>query len=199
MKVKRMIELLSKFNGNADLRLHERNGEPVLFVIGVKDDDKTVWLETESDADIADEIQARFDTAIENGLDECDVYSEMLEDGIDVDMVRRYMEKETAEHMQVFCKEHGLLGESEGKITALPISVPTPVGEIRVEVKTDTYYPGVYINLHGTNVKGSFEKNTVPLAIVEYEPNKEHVQTVVYGDAEKDDPTYIECHKLNEA
>ena len=38
---------------------------------------------------MSDEIQARFDDAIENGTDELDVYMEMLETGIDVPMVRK--------------------------------------------------------------------------------------------------------------
>lgn len=59
--------------------------------------------------DMADEIQSRFDDAIENGTDELDVYMEMLEAGIDVSMVRKYLGDNAAEHMQNFCGEHGLI------------------------------------------------------------------------------------------
>lgn len=41
-------------------------------------------------------------------LDELDVYMDMLEIGIGVDMVRKYMGDELADHMEKFCKEHGL-------------------------------------------------------------------------------------------
>ena len=52
-------------------------------------------------------IQARFENAIENGTDELDVYMEMLEAGIDVPMVRKYLGDEAANYMQDFCEAHG--------------------------------------------------------------------------------------------
>lgn len=66
-------------------------------------------LETENDNDMREEIQARFDTALEDGKDELDVYSEMLETGIDIKMVRKYLGDDVADHMKDFCKEHGLI------------------------------------------------------------------------------------------
>lgn len=58
---------------------------------------------------MADEIQSRFDDAIENGTDELDVYMEMLEAGINIPMVRKYMGNSVADSMQKFCEEHGLI------------------------------------------------------------------------------------------
>ena len=55
------------------------------------------------------EIQSRFNDAVEHGVDETEVYENMLESGINVDMVRKYMGDETADHMQNYCEEHGLL------------------------------------------------------------------------------------------
>lgn len=55
-------------------------------------------LETENDNDMREEIQARFDAA-----------SEMLETGIDIKMVRKYLGDDVADHMKDFCKEHGLI------------------------------------------------------------------------------------------
>lgn len=52
---------------------------------------------------------ARFDAALEDGKDELDVYSEMLETGIDIKMVRKYLGDDAADHMKDFCKEHGLI------------------------------------------------------------------------------------------
>ena len=66
-------------------------------------------LETENDNDMREEIQARFDAALEDGKDELDVYSEMLETGIDIKMVRKYLGDDAADHMKDFCKEHGLI------------------------------------------------------------------------------------------
>lgn len=85
-----------------------KGGFPVLFVIASKGIDP-VWLECESDTDMSDEIQSRFDDAIENGTDELDVYMEMLEAGINVSMVRKYMGNSVADTMQNFCEKHGLI------------------------------------------------------------------------------------------
>lgn len=50
-----------------------------------------------------------FDAALEDGKDDLDVYSEMLETGIDIKMVRKYLGDDVADHMKDFCKEHGLI------------------------------------------------------------------------------------------
>ena len=109
MRAKTLIERLQRFDENAEVRLHSAEGEEVLFVLAKNNDTSTIWLETESDVDMSDEIQTRFDDAIENGLDELDVYSELLETGINVPMVEKYMGKKEAEHMMEFCVEHGIL------------------------------------------------------------------------------------------
>ena len=106
MTVKTLIEKLSHYNKNAIVRLHHREGEELLFALAFH---TTVVLETENDNDMREEIQARFDAALEDGKDELDVYSEMLETGIDIKMVRKYLGDDAADHMKDFCKEHGLI------------------------------------------------------------------------------------------
>lgn len=109
MTVKTLIQKLEKYNPEATVRLNDSRGEELLFVLGIVGDNDNIWLESESDCDMGEEIQTRFNDAIANGLDELDVYSDMLETGINVDMVCRYMGDETANHMQKFCEEHGLI------------------------------------------------------------------------------------------
>ena len=95
---------------NAEVTLHNRFGEPVLFVVALASDDNKVWLETESDNDMSSELSARFENALENQIDELDFYLEKLSEiGITVDMVRKYMGDEIANHMKEFCEEHGLI------------------------------------------------------------------------------------------
>lgn len=91
------------------VRLHHREGEELLFALAFQNDDTIIVLETENDNDMREEIQARFDAALEDGKDELDVYSEMLETGIDIKMVRKYLGDDAADHMKDFCKEHGLI------------------------------------------------------------------------------------------
>lgn len=108
MTVKTLIEKLSHYNKDAIVRLHHREGEELLFALAFQNDDTTVVLETENDNDMREEIQVRFDAALD-GRDELDVYSEMLETGIDIKMVRKYLGDDVADHMKVFCIEHGLI------------------------------------------------------------------------------------------
>lgn len=103
MTVKTLIEKLSHYNKDAIVRLHHREGEELLFALTFRNDDITVVLETENDNDMREEIQARFDAALEDGKDELDVYSEMLETGIDIKMVRKYLGDDVADHMKDFC------------------------------------------------------------------------------------------------
>lgn len=108
MKVKTLIKKLEKMDPEAEVRLHDKSGEPVLFVLCAKNY-PDVWFQTEGDIDMTDEIQARFDDAIENSTDELDVYMEMLEAGIIAPMVRKYLGDKAADHMLDFCEGHGLI------------------------------------------------------------------------------------------
>lgn len=74
MTVKTLIEKLSHCNKDAIVRLHHKEGEELLFALTFRNDDTTVVLETENDNDMREEIQARFDAALEDGKDELDVY-----------------------------------------------------------------------------------------------------------------------------
>lgn len=108
MTVGTLIKHLEKFDKNEIFHLHAYDGEPVLFVVAARNT-SGVWLEAESDSDMAAEISARLEDAAENGIDESNVYGLMLEQGINVDMVRKYMGDEVANHMQEYCNEHGII------------------------------------------------------------------------------------------
>lgn len=75
------------------------------------------------------------------------------------------------------------------------LSVKTNLGEIVVRVKQDPVYSGVYVDLRGPGLNDKFEKNTVGLAMVEFEPDKNKIQTVVYGDGNAEDYTHLIEHE----
>lgn len=75
------------------------------------------------------------------------------------------------------------------------LSVKTPMGDIVVSVKADSEYPGIYIDLKGPGLNDQYEKDSVGLAWIEFEPNKNKIQTVVYGDGNKEDYTHLIEHK----
>jgi hypothetical protein len=71
------------------------------------------------------------------------------------------------------------------------VKVETKLGTIMVEIKSDEEYPGVLISLCGLSVNDKFLVDRVDLAMIEYEPNKNKVQSVIYGDGNSDEPTHI--------
>lgn len=94
---------------NAIVRLNGAMGEEVLFIKKHAADQSLVWLETESDVDLEKIIKDRLNEALINGEDETDVYSELLESGINLDMVEKYLGSGQADHMEACCREHGLI------------------------------------------------------------------------------------------
>lgn len=109
MKVKTLIQKLEHMNPEADVRLNDYDGDTALFLNSRVTDDTVVWLDGESDFDLSEELQARYDNASDNNIDELDFYMDLLEIGITVKMIEKYMDKEHANNMKVFCEEHGLL------------------------------------------------------------------------------------------
>lgn len=110
MRVGTLIEILETMSSEAEVRLHHPMGEEVLFALKQQGNDKTVWFETESDTNMREELRARFDSAAaELGIDETYFYDDLLKAGIGVEMVRKYIGNEAAEHMREFCIAYGLL------------------------------------------------------------------------------------------
>lgn len=95
--VKRLMKFL--MTCDEDMVVYDENGNEILFTCSLVNDNHMMWLETEQDADMVTEIQSRVNDAVEHGVDEAEVYENMLESGINVDMVRKYMGDETADHM----------------------------------------------------------------------------------------------------
>ena len=104
MRVDTLIKKLQKMNPDAIVRLHHKDGDEVLFVMAQQNDDSVVWLETEDDNDMGEEIQARFDAIDHCEIDEQAMYAEMLSLGITADMVRKYTGNDNADRMERACK-----------------------------------------------------------------------------------------------
>lgn len=109
MKVKSLIKYLETKNPEARVMLNYKDGNECLFCVSEKGNADVIWLEGEHDIDLSAELEARYEHAIETCMDELDFYMDLLEIGITMIMVSRYMGKEYAEHMKTFCNEHGLI------------------------------------------------------------------------------------------
>lgn len=109
MDVAGLIERLSKFSPTAKVRLGSKDGEELLFVVsskGSEEDVSCVWFEGESDVDLSDVLNTLFLKSEIEGLDKKDLYKELLKAGVTVDMVRKYVDDEFADQMDMYCKHH---------------------------------------------------------------------------------------------
>ena len=71
----------------------------------------------------------------------------------------------------------------------------TPFGEIVVGIKSDSAYPGIFVELRGENLNDRFKEGAARLAWVEYSSDKQCLQTIVYGDGDGDDFTHLIEHE----
>lgn len=108
MKVKRMLNELQKFNPDAEVKLHCRNGNNALFVLAYVGDEKTVVIEDASDNDLRSELCARFTNASEEQTDELDFFMDLFELGFTLDDIKENV-PEKYEFSKTFCEEHGLI------------------------------------------------------------------------------------------
>lgn len=109
MKVKRMIEELKKFNPEAEVLTHMYGGEHVLFVLARANDNKTIWLETESDCDLGNEIAERFEQLPKDEKGQVDFYRDLFETGITLGMIYKYLGADAGKHVEDFCTDHDLI------------------------------------------------------------------------------------------
>ena len=77
------------------------------------------------------------------------------------------------------------------------LTVPTPLGDIVVSAKMDSEYPGIYIDLKGAEVNNEFggKDGSAFLATIEFDPIKGKIQSVIYGDANREEFTHLVEHK----
>lgn len=61
------------------------------------------------DIDLKEKLKSKYEKATEEQTDELDFYMDLLEIGITVDLIRKYLDAEHATAMESFCKEHGLI------------------------------------------------------------------------------------------
>lgn len=112
MTVQWLINTLKKVNPEQRIYLDNKNAEEALFVVSFISPEKysnIICLETESDNDMGAELEERFKNAIEDYSDEADFYLDLLEMGIDADMIHKYLGAKQADHMIEFCENHGLI------------------------------------------------------------------------------------------
>lgn len=75
-----------------------------------------------------------------------------------------------------------------------PYEVKTPYGTLTIELK-NADYPGLYVLLKQNEDGPKLSQDEIVLAMVEYDPNEEKLQTVVYENGAVEEPSHIIKHK----
>lgn len=103
-----MIKELQKYNPNAEVKLHYKEGNNALFVVAYVGDENNVVIEDKSDNDLGSELDARFTYASENDIDELDFFRDLLETGFTLDDIKENL-PDRYEYSKEFLEEHGLI------------------------------------------------------------------------------------------
>ena len=123
MKAKNLIKMLEKVNPEAEVVLHDFNGESVTFVNVTKQIPSEVRLQTCDDVNMKEELLERFRLLDESLYKENELYKDIETDeeferlmyqanvfqGITPDVIEKYLNKEYADRMRVYCEEHDLI------------------------------------------------------------------------------------------
>ena len=112
MKVKTLLEYLSTQDpeGRVFLGSAEGHGEKEFLCCFSFVDNSDVVLSTEDDFDVKEELTSMLGEFIKEGVDELDAYQDMLDLGYTPDILRKNDLAGEADAMEVFCREHGMLG-----------------------------------------------------------------------------------------
>ena len=109
LTVSDLISALDAVENNERLYLCSGSIDEILYVVSQSCNKHVVYIETEKENDMEEEISSMFQFFLNKDIDELDGYMELLDIGITVDMVRKYIGDDHANHMQEFCEEHGLM------------------------------------------------------------------------------------------
>lgn len=112
MKVKTLLEYLSTQDpeGRVFLGSAEGHGEKEFLCCFSFAHNNDVVLVTEDDFDVKEELTPMLEKFVEEGVDELDAYQDMLDLGYTPDILKKYGLAGEADAMEVFCREHGMLG-----------------------------------------------------------------------------------------
>jgi hypothetical protein len=104
-----IVKELKVFNPEAELKFHNENGPAVIFLYNFGPNG--MLAVGEYDTCMQSEIGIMLYDELRNDEDRTllDVYKDLLDYGIDVEMMRKYRGDKDAELMERFCKENGLI------------------------------------------------------------------------------------------
>ena len=102
MKVKRLIEELSKMNPNASVRISGEYGSPVMFVLSYLNNENIVWLDSMDDCNMHEQINSRINES-ENIMEpEESLFKDLFEHDITAYMLRIFVGENIAKRYEQY-------------------------------------------------------------------------------------------------
>lgn len=123
LEVSEIIGFIANYNDNCEVKLDGFTGNNVLFVVSYKGKDNVVILEDKSDCDLSSELDARFNNAIEEQVDELDFIMELFETGFTLEDLRENLSEDRFKYVHTFASDHGLLEDAEVFFTGTPLEL----------------------------------------------------------------------------
>lgn len=192
-------ELYFALRDNGNVTNYKNNLDEVKVIVREVWGKDEVPIQQTVEAKVNEQLDLESEYIISNAVEELSRAQNMLEEYCQYETDAINPEDELLEDIKVSIDRLGDLLYAI-KNTFAPqkeentISIQTPIGDIVVTSKTDSNYPGVYVDLKGENIVDNFEVNTTSLAMIEFDSDKKKIQTVVYGDSTKEEPTITVEH-----
>ena len=106
--VKSFLKLFIEEDMDMDIVMHSPEGMPLLFVVSYENIPGVVVLEDAGDNDLSSELEARFEHATEEQVDELDFFMDLLDTGFTLEDIKENL-PEKYEYSKVFMEDHGLI------------------------------------------------------------------------------------------
>lgn len=108
LTVQALLNGLYLLEEDMDVILDAPDGNPLLFVVSYENIPGIVVLEDAGDNDLSSELEARFEYAAEEQLDELDFFMDLLDTGFTLDDIKENL-PEQYEYSKSYMEEHGLI------------------------------------------------------------------------------------------
>lgn len=99
---------LGNISTDYEIKMHSLDGNPVLFVVSYLNIPNIAVIEDASDNDLSSELEARFEKAANELMDELDFFMDLLDTGFTLYDIEKYLPKKY-KYSKNFMENHGLI------------------------------------------------------------------------------------------
>ena len=107
-KLMKLLETLVKDNPEAEIKMHHREGNNLLFAVTYVNDNSVMVLEDRDDNDLGSELGARFEALDEKEFEEEYFYRDLIDTGFTLEDIKENI-PDRYEEIRGKLKEYGLM------------------------------------------------------------------------------------------